>query len=142
MFDIGFLELVLVGVVALLVVGPERLPKLARTAGLWMGRARRTLATVKAEIDSELKAEELKEILAKQARENPLETLIEMPSSKPSAPAPSSPQNPAAPQQAGFHHLGTGTSLIPRGLDHPGRCPLPDGLASAPRPMPRRPARP
>ena len=65
MFDIGFLELVLVGVVALLVVGPERLPKLARTAGLWMGRARRTLATVKAEIDSELKAEELKEILKK-----------------------------------------------------------------------------
>ncbi|HSO80570.1 MAG TPA: twin-arginine translocase TatA/TatE family subunit, partial [Chromatiaceae bacterium] len=38
MFDIGFLEMVLVGVVALLVVGPERLPKLARTAGLWMGR--------------------------------------------------------------------------------------------------------
>lgn len=99
MFDIGFLELVVVGVVALLVVGPERLPKLARTAGLWMGRARRTLATVKAEIDSELKAEELKEILAKQARENPLETLIEMPSSKPSAPAPSSPQDPPGPSK-------------------------------------------
>lgn len=97
MFDIGFLELVVVGVVALLVVGPERLPKLARTAGLWVGRARRTLATVKAEIDSELKAEELKEILAKQARENPLETLIEMPRSKPSAPAPSSPQDPPGP---------------------------------------------
>ena len=97
MFDIGFLELVVVGVVALLVVGPERLPKLARTAGLWMGRARRTLATVKAEIDSELKAEELKEILAKQARENPLETLIEMPRSKPSAPAPSSPQDTPVP---------------------------------------------
>jgi sec-independent protein translocase protein TatB len=79
MFDIGFLELIVIGVVALIVVGPERLPRLARTAGLWLGRARRTLATVKAEIDSELKAEELKEILAKQARENPLETLIEMP---------------------------------------------------------------
>lgn len=82
MFDIGFLELVVIGVVALVVVGPERLPRLARTAGLWLGRARRTLATVKAEIDSELKAEELKEILAKQARENPLETLIEMPASR------------------------------------------------------------
>ena len=99
MFDIGFLELVVVGVVALLVVGPERLPKLARNAGLWMGRARRTVATVKAEIDSELKAEELKEILAKQARENPLETLIEMPRSKPSAPAPSSPQDPPGPSK-------------------------------------------
>lgn len=83
MFDIGFLELIVIGVVALVVVGPERLPRLARTAGLWLGRARRTLATVKAEIDSELKAEELKEILAKQARENPLETLIEMPASRP-----------------------------------------------------------
>lgn len=82
MFDIGFLELVVIGVVALIVVGPERLPRLARTAGLWLGRARRTLATVKAEIDSELKAEELKEILAKQARENPLETLIEMPATR------------------------------------------------------------
>jgi len=82
MFDIGFFELVVVGVVALLVVGPERLPRLARTAGLWLGRARRTLATVKAEIDNELKAEELKEILAKQARENPLETIIEMPQAR------------------------------------------------------------
>lgn len=79
MFDIGFLELVLIGVVALLVVGPERLPRVARTAGLWLGRARRTLSTVKAEIDSELRAEELREILAKQARDNPLETIIEAP---------------------------------------------------------------
>ncbi len=55
MFDIGFWELVLIGVVALLVVGPERLPKLARTAGLWIGRGRRMLSSVKAEIDRELK---------------------------------------------------------------------------------------
>jgi len=102
MFDIGFMELVLVGVVALLVVGPERLPRLARTAGLWVGRARRTLATVKAEIDSELKAEELKEILAKQARENPLETIIEMPQAKPAATAePAQAAKPDSPRQPG-----------------------------------------
>jgi sec-independent protein translocase protein TatB len=77
MFDIGALELVLVGVVALLVVGPERLPKLARTAGLWVGRARRAFLSVKAEIDREIRAEELKEILRKQAASNPLETIIE-----------------------------------------------------------------
>jgi sec-independent protein translocase protein TatB len=82
MFDIGFLELLVIGVIALLVVGPERLPRLARTAGLWLGRARRTLSSVKAEIDSELKAEELKEILAKQAQSNPLETIIEPPEAK------------------------------------------------------------
>jgi sec-independent protein translocase protein TatB len=77
MFDIGALELVVIGVVALLVVGPERLPKLARTAGLWMGHARRALASVKDEIDREIKAEELKAILQKQAQSNPLQSIIE-----------------------------------------------------------------
>jgi sec-independent protein translocase protein TatB len=79
MFDIGFWELVLVGVVALVVIGPERLPKAARMAGLWVGRARRTLSSVKEEIDREFKAQELQEILNKHARSNPLETLIEEP---------------------------------------------------------------
>lgn len=79
MFDIGFWELILIAVVALLVIGPERLPKVARMAGLWVGRARRTLASVKDEIDRELRAQELKEILEKQARSNPLETILEEP---------------------------------------------------------------
>ena len=83
MFDVGFWELALVGLVALLVVGPERLPKLARTAGLWLGRGRRMLSSVKAEIDRELKAEELKQILEKQAKSNPLETIFEEPGDKP-----------------------------------------------------------
>ncbi len=77
MFDIGALELILIGVVVLLVVGPERLPKLARTAGLWAGRARRAFASVKEEIDREIKAEELREILRKQAASNPLEQILE-----------------------------------------------------------------
>ncbi|NBC11844.1 MAG: twin-arginine translocase subunit TatB [Gammaproteobacteria bacterium] len=77
MFDIGALELILIGIVALLVVGPERLPKLARTAGLWAGRARRAFVSVKDEIDREIKAEELKEILRKQSASNPLEQIIE-----------------------------------------------------------------
>jgi sec-independent protein translocase protein TatB len=76
MFDVGFWELALVGLVALLVVGPERLPKVARTAGLWIGRGRRVLGSVKAEIDREIKAQELKEILSKQAHSNPLETIL------------------------------------------------------------------
>ena len=77
MFDVGFWELALVALVALLVVGPERLPRLARTTGMWVGRARRFLGTVKAEIDRELKAEELKEMLDKQARSNPLEKILD-----------------------------------------------------------------
>ncbi len=62
MFDIGFWELCLIGVVALLILGPERLPTVARTAGLWIGRARRFMADVKTDIDNELKSEELRAI--------------------------------------------------------------------------------
>ena len=83
MFDVGFWELALIGLVMLLVVGPERLPKVARTAGLWIGRGRRMLSSVKAEIDRELKADELKEILDKQARSNPLETILDEAKDKP-----------------------------------------------------------
>ena len=77
MFEVGFSELLLVGLVALLVFGPERLPSLARTAGLWLGRARRFLGTVKADIEQELKAEELKRIIREQQLTNPLHDLIE-----------------------------------------------------------------
>jgi sec-independent protein translocase protein TatB len=66
-FDVGFWELVVVGVVALLVVGPDRLPELARTAGRWLGRARRVVDTFRADIEREVRADELKRILAKQA---------------------------------------------------------------------------
>lgn len=77
MFDIGFFELLLIGVVTLLVVGPERLPKLARTAGLWMGKARSMVSQVKADIDRELAAEELKKTLAKQAQLPGMHDIIE-----------------------------------------------------------------
>jgi sec-independent protein translocase protein TatB len=77
MFDVGFSELVLVAVVALLVVGPERLPGLARTVGLWLGRGRRMIASVKQDIDRELKAEELKRILAEQNKGEPLHRILE-----------------------------------------------------------------
>jgi sec-independent protein translocase protein TatB len=60
MFDIGFAELLVIAVVALLVIGPERLPRVARTAGMWVGRARRFVSSVKADIDRELAADELK----------------------------------------------------------------------------------
>lgn len=78
MFDIGFWELMIIGLVALVVVGPERLPKLAYTAGKWLGKGRSMLSAVKSEIDKEIKAEELKQILEKQKQQlNPLEDVIE-----------------------------------------------------------------
>lgn len=77
MFDVGFFELLVIGVVALLVVGPERLPKVARTAGLWLGRGRRFIRNVKDDIDREIKADELKKILEQQKKNNPLHEVIE-----------------------------------------------------------------
>lgn len=65
MFDIGFWELLLIAVVALVVVGPERLPRLARITGLWLGRASAQLQSIKNEISAELRAEELKQALRK-----------------------------------------------------------------------------
>ena len=97
MFDIGFWELTLIAVVALLVVGPERLPRLARTAGLWLGRARRFVTSVKADIDRELAAEELKKTLAKQAESSGLYDIIE--DTKRSIQPEPSPEQDAPPQQ-------------------------------------------
>jgi sec-independent protein translocase protein TatB len=67
MFDIGFSELIMVGLVSLLVIGPERLPKVARLAGFWIGKTRNMVASVKAEIKQELHAEELRQILKEQS---------------------------------------------------------------------------
>lgn len=65
MFDIGFWELFLIAVVALVIVGPERLPKLVRVTGLWIGRASASFQSVRTEISRELRAEELKQALNK-----------------------------------------------------------------------------
>ena len=60
MFDVGFTELLLVGLVALLVLGPERLPGAVRTAGLWIGRIKRSFSAIKAEVEREIGADEIR----------------------------------------------------------------------------------
>ena len=77
MFDIGFWELGLLMIIGLLVIGPERLPKVARTVGLLLGKARGVVRSVKADVQRELAAEELKQTLAKQAESNPIHEIIE-----------------------------------------------------------------
>ena len=69
MFDLGFTEMMLIGIVALVVIGPERLPAVARTAGKYFGRLKRFMTTVKADVEQELRADELREILNKQQQE-------------------------------------------------------------------------
>lgn len=63
MFDIGFSELVVIALVALVVLGPERLPRAARFAGLWVRRARAHWYSVKSELEQELAADELRRSL-------------------------------------------------------------------------------
>jgi sec-independent protein translocase protein TatB len=62
MFDIGFSELMVIGLVALIVIGPERLPRVARTVGHLVGRLQRYVADVKADINREVELEELRKM--------------------------------------------------------------------------------
>jgi sec-independent protein translocase protein TatB len=62
LFDIAFTELVIIAIVALLVIGPERLPKVAHTLGSLLGRMQRYVAAVKKEVERELQLEELKKV--------------------------------------------------------------------------------
>lgn len=96
MLDIGFLELMLIGIVALLVLGPERLPKAARTAGLWIGKIKRTVSGMQREISAQLEAEELRQKLNEQQKKlddslkkakQDVESIAESPSPSSNAPA-------------------------------------------------------
>ena len=62
MFDVSFGEILIIAVVALVVIGPEKLPRVARTLGLLAGRMQRYVSTVKGDIERELKADELRRI--------------------------------------------------------------------------------
>ena len=108
MFDIGFSELLIIGVVALLVIGPERLPGLARTAGKWVGRARRFVSSVKADIDREIAADELKKALAKQAKSSGVYEIVEetKQSIEQNAEAAATPQNKDSAESADKSHDG------------------------------------
>lgn len=109
MFDVGFFELIVIFVIGLIVLGPERLPRVARTLGLWLGRAQRMFETVRAEVNREIAAEELKKSLQKQAATPALYDIVEetkasleelnkdITSEPAPKPKPSSPPAPTAP---------------------------------------------
>lgn len=66
MFDVGFWEILLIGIVGMLVVGPERLPEVARNVGKWVGKARRYVANVRRDFESELNNSDLRDLLGEQ----------------------------------------------------------------------------
>ncbi len=69
MFDIGFWEISFIAIIALLVIGPERLPTVARQVGRWYGQIQRFLLSVKSDIEQEIKASELKQLMEEQKAE-------------------------------------------------------------------------
>ncbi len=77
MFEIAFNEIFMIMVIALIVVGPERLPGMARKAGALMGKMRRFVTNVKQDIDKEIKADELKQIMQEQADSVGIHDIIE-----------------------------------------------------------------
>lgn len=66
MFDVGLTELIVLAIIALVVLGPEKLPHAARMAGAWMGRIRRMIINVQADIESEVAAQEMRERIRKE----------------------------------------------------------------------------
>lgn len=81
MFDIGIWELALIGLLALIVLGPNRLPEVARTAGKWVGSLRRFVASVKEDFDQELRTGELGELRKLQQELSETRQLIQRSSS-------------------------------------------------------------
>jgi len=129
MFDIGFTELLLVGLVALVVLGPERLPGAVRTAGLWIGRAKRSFANIKAEVEREIGADEIRRQLHNERildLEREMKQSI-MPS-PPSTPAKPSPQSAMPAPEA--NAIETSPTAEPKPAE------------TAPAPRPDRPAEP
>ncbi|MFZ2726196.1 MAG: Sec-independent protein translocase protein TatB [Methylococcaceae bacterium] len=73
MFDVGFSEILMIGLVSLLVIGPERLPKAARFVGFWLGKARAVMNNAKAEFEQELQLEEMRQLFNQQSGINELQ---------------------------------------------------------------------
>lgn len=126
MFGISFSELMLVGLVALLVLGPERLPGAARTAGLWVGRLKRSFNAIKQEVEREIGADEIRRQLHNEhilSLEQEARKILN-PSHQPE-PAPTSTVEPASPPAAS-------AAPAPEPVPAPVAAPVPAPVTPAP----------
>ena len=77
MFDFGFWEIAIIGIITLIVVGPEKMPALARKAGLYVGKFKKFVSKIQNDINNEIKSEELKEQLSIKDEESSLSQTLE-----------------------------------------------------------------
>ena len=77
MFDFGFWEIAIIGIITLIVVGPEKMPALARKAGLYVGKFKKFVSKIQNDINNEIKSEELKDQLSIKAEESSLSQTVE-----------------------------------------------------------------
>ncbi len=118
MFGISFSELLLVGLVALLVLGPERLPGAARTAGLWIGRLKRSFNAIKQEVEREIGADEIRRQLHNEhilSLEEEARKIMQpqQPPAAPVAPVMPAPAEPAAETPVSPAPVSTAPSTAP-----------------------------
>jgi len=116
MFDIGFSELLLVGLVALLVFGPERLPGAARTTGLWIGRLKRSFGAIKTEVEREIGADEIRRQLHN-------ERILELEQEMKQSLQPPAPVAPSVPDSAPATSAPAPQPAAPTGTDAPAATP-------------------
>jgi Tat protein translocase TatB subunit len=108
MFEMGFMELVLVSVIGLLVLGPKRLPKVAAEIGKWIGRARRTATQLRRQLEREIELSELETPPSpRSAASTP------SPASPPAPMRPAEPQAPSATEAEAAAHAGEPTIGAP-----------------------------
>ncbi len=138
MFDIGFSEMVVIAVVALVVLGPERLPKVARTAGILLGRLQRYVNDVKSDINREMQLEELKKLQAQvedSARSIERSVSTEMQSAQASlnqtAQAVTEPATAAAAEIAAVPDAAVTPTLAPESVAVPAAVPEPSSAPKA-----------
>jgi Tat protein translocase TatB subunit len=113
MFDVGFPELVLIAVIGLLVLGPQRLPKVAAELGKWIGRARRTATQLRRQLEREIELEDLERMRA--ARPPPPAATPPVPASEP----PAEPSATGAPSAAETGPTPAEVPSAPVGTPHP-----------------------
>ena len=129
MFDVGFSELVVIGLIALIVLGPNRLPEVARTAGRWLGKLRRFVSEVKQDLDREIHHEELAELRKLKQELDATRSLM---------------QDASGELVKGFTEVAPGSTeptIHPNASSEPASLPAPEQAAKPARAKPRKKSR-